>query len=192
MLTISFTAFPEIRTERLRLRAVTPSDADALFELRRMDEVMLYLDRPRPQTIDEVVELIEKINTSFEQGEGISWIIAEQGMEKAIGTIGFWRMDKPNHRAEIGYMLHPDHWGKGYATEAMHAVLLYAFDTLKFHSIEANINPLNEASKKLLEKTGFVQEAYFRENYFFDGRFLDSVIYSLLGRQYTLHGHPDH
>jgi ribosomal-protein-alanine N-acetyltransferase len=55
---------------------------------------------------------------------------------------------------------------------------------MNLHSIEANINPENIASRKLLEKTGFVREAYFKENYFFNGKFIDSEIYSLLNKNH--------
>ncbi len=65
-------------------------------------------------------------------------------------------------------------------SEALEAVINYAFNTLKLHSIEANINPENNASRQLLIKAGFNKEAYFKENYYFNGHFIDSEIYSLI------------
>jgi len=62
--------------------------------------------------------------------------------------------------------------------EAMTAALDYCFKVLNFHSVEANTAPENVASGRILEKHGFIQEAYFRENFYFDGQFLDSRIYS--------------
>ena len=64
--------------------------------------------------------------------------------------------------------------------EALKAVLHYGFYTMKLHSVEANIDPENATSKKLLERNGFIREAYYKENYFFEGKFIDSAIYSLL------------
>jgi ribosomal-protein-alanine N-acetyltransferase len=64
--------------------------------------------------------------------------------------------------------------------ETINTIVRFGFNEMKLHSIEANVNPLNEKSKKVLEKVGFKKEAYFRENYLFNGNFLDSVIYSLL------------
>ena len=64
--------------------------------------------------------------------------------------------------------------------EAMEAVLLYGFQKMKLDSVEANVNPFNAASIKLLEKNGFVREGYFRGNYYYNGKFLDSAIYALL------------
>ena len=79
-----------------------------------------------------------------------------------------------------GYALHPDQQGKGLMQEAMTAVLEYGFKIMKLHSIEANVNPNNLSSIKLLVRNNFVREAYYKENYFFDGKFYDSAIYSLL------------
>lgn len=89
-------------------------------------------------------------------------------------------MDKEHYRAEIGYSLLPDYWSKGYMAEAARCAIDYGFSMLNFHSIEANVNPNNAASIRLLEKMNFVREAYFRENFYYDGKFLDSAIYSLL------------
>jgi ribosomal-protein-alanine N-acetyltransferase len=64
--------------------------------------------------------------------------------------------------------------------EALKAILDYGFQEMGLHSVEANVNPSNLASIRLLEKNHFIREAYFRENYFYDGRYIDSAIYSLL------------
>ncbi|MNL39613.1 ribosomal-protein-S5-alanine N-acetyltransferase [compost metagenome] len=77
-------------------------------------------------------------------------------------------------------MLHPDHWRKGILSEGLSAVVDFGFNAIGLHSICANINPGNEASRQLLIKHGFVKEAYFKEDYYFEGKFLDSEIYGLL------------
>jgi ribosomal-protein-alanine N-acetyltransferase len=64
----------------------------------------------------------------------------------------------------------------------MVAVMEYGFGTMKLHSLEANVNPDNKASIKLLERNNFIKEAHFKENYFYDERYLDSAIYSLLNQ----------
>ena len=77
-------------------------------------------------------------------------------------------------------MLHPAFWKKGIMKEALLHVIDFGFDEMNLHSIEANINPDNTASAMLLESTGFVKEAYFKEDYFFNGAFHDTIIYSRL------------
>jgi ribosomal-protein-alanine N-acetyltransferase len=77
-------------------------------------------------------------------------------------------------------MLLPEHQKKGLMQEAAAAVLNYGFNVIQLHSVEANVNPANENSKKFLEKNKFVRGAYFRENYYYNGQFMDSAIFSLL------------
>jgi ribosomal-protein-alanine N-acetyltransferase len=97
-----------------------------------------------------------------------------------IGTIGLWRIIKEHYRAEIGYMLLPEYFRKGYTKEAITRVTAFGFEDMKLHSIEANINPANLGSAAVLKSTGYVKEAYFRENFYFDGTFKDSEIYSII------------
>ena len=180
MLTLNFNPFPVLFTPRLVLRQILEDDVHEVFVLRSNKEVMQFIDRPLAASAEDALELIKKITGSINNNEGITWAISLQNDATLIGTIGFWKIDKENHRAEIGYLLHPGHQQKGIMQEAVAAVRSYGFSAIKLHSIEANINPANMASKKLLEKNGFVQEAYFKENYYYNGRFLDSAVYSLL------------
>lgn len=180
MLELNFDPFPELVTERLLLRKITDDDDKALLEMRSDERVMRFLDRPMAKSIDDVRDLIKRMTDGLEKNEGINWAISLQSSPRLIGTIGFWRTEKENYRGEIGYMLHPDFQKKGIMQEAMVKVLDYGFNTLKLHSVEATVNPLNMSSIKILEKNGFVREAYFKENYFYNGKFLDSAIYSLL------------
>ena len=111
------------------------------------------------------------------------WAIALQDdPDTLIGNIGFWRIINQHYRSEIGYTLHPDFWNNGIMKEALLAAIDFGFKAMKLHSIEAHINPDNTASGKVLEKTGFVREAYFKEDFFFRGKFIDSAVYSLLAK----------
>lgn len=180
MLYFNFDPFPIIITERLKLRAINLADAKEIFTLRSDAEVLKYLDRPAAKSLEEAIEFAQKNIDQVQANEGISWAITLKEIPGLIGTIGFWKIDKEHHRSEIGYMLLTAHQQKGYMQEAITAVLQYGFKTMQLHSVEANVNPENEASKKLLLKNNFVQEAYFKENYYFNGKFLDSAIFSLL------------
>lgn len=170
-----------MQTERLLLKQIMPEHAPALFALRSDPAVMKYLDRPPAQSLDDALLLINTITDNLEANEGITWgIFLQTAPGELRGSIGFWRMQKEHDRAEIGYMLSPQAQGKGLMHEAMTAVLQYGFSGLGLHSVEANVNPSNAASIQLLERNGFVREAYFRENYYYNGRYLDSAVYSLL------------
>jgi ribosomal-protein-alanine N-acetyltransferase len=141
---------------------------------------MRYIDKAPAETLDHAYEFIRKITELEKSADSVTWAICLKEDSKLIGTIVFWNIKKEHYRAEVGYILHPDHWGKGIMQEAITAVIDYGFKVMRLHSIEANVNPGNAASIKLLERNKFIREAYFRENYYYNGKFLDTAIYSLL------------
>ena len=184
MLDINFSPFQNLETPRLLLRRVTADDAASVFELRSNPETMRYIPRPLATSIEEALQHIEMINSKIENNEGINWAITLKGNPKLLGIIGHYRIQPENYRAEIGYMLLPEYHGMGIVTEAIKAALIYGFEEMKLHSIEAIIDPDNIASEMVLQKNGFVKEAHILENEFFDGKFIDTVIYSLLKRNF--------
>jgi ribosomal-protein-alanine N-acetyltransferase len=155
-------------------------DAPELFFMRTDDRVMKYIERPRPKDINGTYDFIKLIAEREKENNLITWGIALKNESKLIGTVCYLNIEKENHRSELGYALHPDHWGKGIMNEVLDVVIDYGFRKMKLHSIAANINPENIGSQKLLEKNGFVREAYFKENFYWQGKFLDTAIYSLL------------
>lgn len=181
MLSLDFPNFPVLETDRLILREHARADADDLFRMRTNEEVMRYIDRERPKNIQDMETFITNFNEGFKQGQHIAWIMAlKEAPQIMVGSIGYWRTNLANHRAEIGYMLLPEFWRKGIVSEALVRTINFGFNDMKLHSIQANINPGNDASRQILLKHGFVKEAYFKEDYYFNGTFLDSEIYSLL------------
>ncbi len=183
MLELNFSPFPEIKTKRLLLRRMTDADAPELFFLRSNEKVMQFIGREKATSVEEVVALIQKINTAADTNESIMWAIALQETPGTmIGTICFWNILKDHFRAEVGYILHPDFWSKGIMKEALHATVDFGFNEMKLHSIAGHINPENVVSGIVLEKCGFVREAYFKEDFFFRGKFSDSAVYSLLAK----------
>jgi ribosomal-protein-alanine N-acetyltransferase len=158
-------------------------DANELFTLRSDPEVMRYVARPLTLSVAEAEAWIQNVITAYQNGEGITWSITVKPSDELAGTIGLWRFDKEHYRAEVGYMLHPKYQRKGLTTEALHAITRFAFENTELHSLEAHLSPENEASKMALQNCGFVQEAHFRENFFWNGRFEDTLVYSLLKHQ---------
>jgi len=180
MLKVNFTPFPILNTERLTLRRVSKTDAGDLYKLRSNKNVMQYIGRPIATTLDDALQIINVIEDLLINNNGITWAITLKGKNDLIGTIGLWRIIKEHHRAEIGYLIDPSLQGKGLMQEAMVPVLDYGFKNIKLHTVEAIVSPDNAASIKLLERNNFIREAYFKENYFSNGQFLDSLIYSLI------------
>lgn len=184
MLIINFHPFKNLETERLLLRRVAESDYPEIMELRGNPETMKYIPRPLVTNKQEALDHFKMIDDKIEKNEGINWAITLKGNPKLIGIIGHYRIQPENYRCEIGYMILPEYNGKGIVTEAVKVVLEYGFDDLQMHSIEGVIDPENKASERVLQKNGFVKEAHFIENEFAQGKFWDTVIYSILKRNF--------
>jgi len=180
MLELNFNPFPSLSTERLNLRRISDEDDKEIFFLRSDKEMLQFLDRDPAKTIDEARQWIRMISEGIDGNQYITWALALKNDPKLVGTISIWNVKKEHFRAEVGYALHPSFQGRGLMQEAMAIVLDYGFNMINLHSIEANVNPKNERSIQLLEKNDFVREAYHWENYYYNGRFLDSAIYSLI------------
>lgn len=180
-----FKSFPEFESERLIFRKILMSDAKEILLIRSNDDVMRFMDVIRFESIADAEKMIRSVEESYNKEDGINWGIVEKHSNNFIGYFGLWRMIPEHCRAEIGYALKPEFWGKGFMYETISRMVRFGFDEIRLHSIEANVNPANEKSKRVLEKIGFKKEAYFRENYLFDGKFLDSIIYSLLEMDLT-------
>lgn len=180
MLQFNFTPFPILETEHLVLRQISIDDANEVFDLRSNPETMKYIPRPLAETIEDAQKFILDCNAGIEKNDLINWAIAKKEDNKLIGMIGFFRLQPENFRGEIGYILNPNFHRKGIMKEACDEAIKFGFNQMNFHSIEAVIDPGNVASEKLLQKTGFKKEAHFKENFYYNGEFLDSVIYSLL------------
>lgn len=180
-----FNQFPNIETKNLILESFTTQDAEELFKIRSDDRVTKYLDRDNHKTVEESRTMIQGIIQSYKDKEGISWIIREKASIEVVGYIGYWNLIRENVRAEIGYALKPEYWGKGYMSETLLKILEFGFSEFKLHSVIGNVNPQNKRSIKILEKFGFKKEAHFREDYLYNGKYLDSEIYCLLETDFS-------
>ena len=181
MLEVNFSPFPTITTDRLLLRQMTVDDVNEVFFLRSDEGVMRYVRRARASTTDDILTFIQKIDAGIANGELVLWVIAIKDAPKyVVGNICIWKIQRERYQAEVGYTLHTDWHGKGIMHEALKAVLEYGFNSIKLHSIEAIVNPENQPSINLLARNGFVREAFLKENFYFDGVFHNSAIYSLL------------
>lgn len=182
----AFTTFPELETDRLRLRAIGLDDAPAWLAAWNHPEVMRYLvDFARPTTdLAEVQDIIRWTQDIFAQQTGLRWAITRKPDPTLIGSCGFHLYSEANRCAEVGYELHPAHWHQGIMTEAMHAVLAFGFKAMALHRIEANVTVGNTASAQLLRRLGFSHEGTWRHKVFARGAFHDLWQFGLLEDEY--------
>lgn len=173
-----FIPFPNLKTNQLDLVELTLNDLDD-FHLMRSDERMMnYIPGRLAKSKADSEKVIQEGKEKLLEGNNITWGIKIKGNKQLIGTIGFYRIQWSNWRGEIGYILHPDFQGKGIMSEAIQEILNFGFQILKFHTIEAVIDPENKPSENILIRNGFIKEAYFKENFFCEGKFYDSLVYT--------------
>lgn len=184
MLQIKFQPFPNLESERLLFRQLTNDDTASVFQIRSNPERMKYIPRPILETEQQALEMIEMMNQKIADNTDINWAVCEKESGKFIGFMGFYRTQPENYRTEIGYMVSPEFDGKGYVTESVKTMLDFAFNQMGFHSVCAVIDPENVGSQKVLEKNGFRKEAHFIEDFLWNDKFIDSVHYGILKREF--------
>lgn len=184
MLNLDFEPFPVLETERLQLRQMQPPDAADFLYLRSADEVMRFIDRPRLKSLAESVAFMEKLDLMRRERKAIFWGIYLKNDPRLIGNVLLWGFKDADARGEIGYVMHPDYQRQGLTGEAVDRAINFGFDRIGLHSIEAQVLPNNPASVALLEGRGFKQEGYFRDYYFFEGKFKDLMFFSLLKEEW--------
>ena len=173
-----------LSTARLTLRPPRRGDEDALFALHSDAEVMRYFSEPPWTDPERAARQIDDDAAAFERGGFFRFSIVLNETQRMIGNCTLYALHRQNRRAEIGYALQRQHWGKGYMNEALEALLAFAFNDLGLNRLEADIDPRNEASKVCLERLGFVSEGFLRERWIVGGEVCDSELYGLLRREW--------
>lgn len=176
---------PTLAGARVRLRWLTAEDAPDLFTVFSNPTVMRYWSRPPMTAVAEAEALVAEIHACFARHRLYQWGI--EHADRVVGHVTLSSLDAQNQTAEIGFALAEDRWGRGLATEAVRLALTLAFDTLHLRRVEADVDPRNHASLKLLQRVGFVREGLARERWFVGGQVQDSVILGLLRREWETH-----
>ena len=179
-----FTTFPNLTTRRLLLRQIQLTDAEDLFATFADEEVMEFYGHLPHKSVEDSRALIRQQHNWYAQREGIRWGITLKGEDKVIGSCGFYLFDLEACHAETGYELNRAYWRQGIVSEAMTAILSYAFNELDLHRIEAVVDDVNERSKGLLRKLGFTHEGTLRKRFYFRERFLDEHFFGLLKEEW--------
>jgi RimJ/RimL family protein N-acetyltransferase len=159
-----------IVTERLVLRRARIDDLEAMHAVLSNRAAMRYWSSLPHERIEETREWLGNMIAS-DPGISDDFVVELEG--RVIGKAGFYRLP------EIGYILHPDHWGRGYATEALRAVIAHAFARHAIPAIKADIDPRNTASIRLLTKLGFVESGRASRTWHIGGEWCDSVYLTL-------------
>lgn len=175
-----------IETERLLLRPFETSDHAALHAIHSREDLTRYLYwGPRgPEEVSEV--LADKVAGARLEYEGdvLHLAAALRDGGALVGDILLMWRSLVHRSAEIGFLFHPDHHGRGYATEAAAALLRLGFEELGLHRVYGRLDARNTASARVLEKLGMRREAHLVENEWVKGEWTDEAVYGMLDREW--------
>lgn len=172
-----------LETPRLILREFVPEDWREVHEYASDPEVTRYMSwgpNDEAATIQFVATAIVKQKAEPRTDYDLAIVLREDG--KLIGGCRIYR--KGFGMGEMGYCLHRNYWNQGYGTEAVRALLEWAFTSGGFHRVYAKCNPSNIGSARVMEKNGMKKEGYLRESQFKDGKWFDLLLYAILEREW--------
>lgn len=159
-----------IRTERLILRPALPDDLDAIHAVLSHPEATRWWSTPPHENIEQSRVWLEGMIANTAAGAA-DFVVEYQG--RVIGKAGCWKAP------DVGYILHPDVWGQGLASEALAAVIDHVFATTDHDALTADVDPNNAASIKLLERLGFARTGEAKATWHIGGQWMDSLYYGL-------------
>lgn len=164
----------------LCLRRLDGGDAAALFEMFSDREVMRYWSRPPMTDVAQAIALLEQVRADYGTGESLPLGIERRRDGVLVGNCTLHHFHETSRRAEIGYCLGRQYWGRGYMHEALQTLVAYAFGDLGLNRLEADIDPRNLRSARSLERLGFVKEGHLRSRWIVAGEVSDTGFYGLL------------
>ncbi len=174
-------AFVPIRTERLILRAPVLDDAEAAFVRRNLPEVARYQDWEMPYTRERAEQRTAEAVAMDGPTDGAWWsltVVDAAVPERIVGDLAV-EISWGGRSASIGYTFHPDHWGRGYATEAAQALVRHLFTEFGVSRVAGSLHPDNPASARVLEACGMTFEGLTRQSFWVGDDCSDDMLYGM-------------
>lgn len=175
---------PTIQGDGVQLRAIVRGDVEAIYRLFSDPDVTRHMSLARLHTLTDAERFLASIQEHFRNHSLYQWGISEPGAP-LTGTVTFAGLDADNRRAEIGFALLPEARGRGLMTRAVSAALDFGFAQMNLHRVEANVDPDNEPSIRLLQRLGFRREGLLRERWLVAGEARDAVLFGLLAPEWA-------
>lgn len=181
--------FP-LRTQRLLFRPYAEDDLDFLHDLHSRADVVRYLYWPPRDRQQARASLVQKMTATAlcAEGDNLTPLIVLPDTGEPVGDVLLSWTSVEHMRGEIGYAIHPEHAGHGYATEAAELMLRLGFQQLGLHRIVGQLDGRNTASARVLERLGMRREACLRQNEYVKGRWADEVVYGMLADEWRARG----
>jgi|GEM_PF-326206 len=167
------------------LRMPALSDAEALVRVLGDEVTLTYWAGRLITTIDDARLTLEKSNRAFEQRDYFQWAIVRPAQNELVGLCKLYQSNDKHQSASVGFVLGREHWGCGLMTDALHAMLRFAFETLNLRRLEAFTHPQNTRAHSVLQRQGFEVEGCARERYIGRAGPQDAALLGLLRRQWV-------
>jgi RimJ/RimL family protein N-acetyltransferase len=176
-----------IRTARLTLRSITLDDLDDVHAWQCRSDVVRWMHGSEPRTREQSrASVLAMSSEDALRAQGDCLTLAAATDAGVIGTVELvWRSEL-DRAAELGYVFHPDHGGRGLATEAASAVMNWGFNEFDLHRIYARCHSSNDASARLMTRLGMRQEAHHVESYLFRGGWADQLVFAILATEWRI------
>lgn len=175
---------PVLEGKRIILRKITKTDVQDMHQYSARPEVTKYLLWHPHESLSYTKRYVEEVLRQYKAHNFFDFAVVSKDTGHMIGTCGFTSLDAYNHAGEIGYVLSPDYWGRGYATEAVDMILRFAFCNLGLHRVEARYMPQNVASRHVMEKCHMQFEGIKREGMYIKGVYQDVGTCAILRNEY--------
>jgi RimJ/RimL family protein N-acetyltransferase len=176
-----------VLTQRLALRPFNRADVDAVYSYRSLPRVAEFLF-DQPMSYDECAEAVRARAGQIafgSEGDKILLALEERDGGRVVGEASLIWRSVTDLQAEVGYILHPDVWGRGYATEAANALLAFAFEVAGIHRVYARCDARNAASARVMQRLGMRQEAHLREHTQVKGHWDEELIFAILEHEWS-------
>ncbi|UCH64722.1 MAG: GNAT family N-acetyltransferase [Ignavibacterium sp.] len=178
-----FEPFPILETERIFLRKIKEDDIPGIYRFYSGSDTLKNIARDNFTKKEQAIEKVKLFHKSYEERKAIWWTFNQKPKDEFIGFGGLFEISKKSNKAEIGYGLLPDYWGKGIMSEVVEKLIDFGFNQMKLHKIYGRITPGHNASIRLLEKLGFKKEGDFKDDEFAQNKYFDTAYYSLINKK---------
>lgn len=178
---MSTSLFHSLEGQHISFKALDTKDAQEIHSYASDENVKRFIGWPLMKSLDETHKHIEEMLRRESVGTHYYASIVLKATQEIIGTAMIFNFEKEANHAEVGYVFHSKHWGKGYGTETVTLLNGFAFNTLKLHKLHARVVDANIGSSRVLEKNGFILEGRLKDFYFIEGSYYDGMLYGKMG-----------
>jgi len=179
-------AFEPVASTRLTIRPIKETDLADLLEVNGDPAVTRFLPYDTWQSVEDGKTWLVRMTALAQAGTGQQFVLEINQSRTVVGTVLLFRYDESSQRAELGYVLGRKYWQQGLMREALERFVTYCFASLGLRRLEAEVNPVNEASNTLLVRLGFRKEGTLRERWTTKDAAYDTHIYGILSREWPV------